>query len=376
MRADTERRNENDKVHDNSISTLNLTKVYRDFRAVDSLTIDIRSGDIFGFLGPNGAGKTTTIRMLCGLLSPSEGGAKVAGLDVVKDNLKIRSVIGLLPESSGFYNWMNAKEYLLHFAALYKIESHIARNRTIELLEQVGLAKKASAPISYFSRGMKQRLALARTLINDPRIIFLDEPTLGLDPKGQQDIQKILLDLNKLKNVTIFLSSHALGEVSSLCNRIAIVNRGRLVAQGTIDELRKLAGSASDVLHITILNSQNTSEVLSKLPFNIVIKNNVNSATKKLIIVILNLEQGSNSVNEIIEIFQKSGLQIYEIRRIDIGLEEIFFKLTEKGRRKTNSNNKQQNQRQHEQLQLSYLSEQYDEPDDQPSTSSVGMEKQ
>jgi ABC-2 type transport system ATP-binding protein len=376
MKPDTYSRNEDDKVHDNSISTLDLTKIYRNFRAVDSLTIDIRSGDIFGFLGPNGAGKTTTIRMLCGLLSPSKGSARVAGLDVVKDNLKIRRIIGLLPESSGFYNWMNAKEYLLHFAALYKIESHIARNRMIALLEKVGLAKKSFAPIGYYSRGMKQRLALARTLINDPRIIFLDEPTLGLDPKGQQDIQEILLDLNKSKNVTIFLSSHTLSEVSSLCNRIAIVNHGRLLAQGTIDELRKLAGSASDLLQITILNSQDTSDALSNLPFDIVKKNNINHATKKLITVIMDPKGGSGSLNNIIEIFQKTGLQIYEIRRIDIGLEEIFFKLTGKGGNKINIGYKQQNLRQYEQRQLSYDNESFDEDDDPHNTFSVGIEKQ
>lgn len=376
MKVDIKSRDQDDKVQDNSISTIDLTKVYRDFRAVDSLTIDIRSGDIVGFLGPNGAGKTTTIRMLCGLLSPSKGGARVAGLDVVKDNLKIRSIIGLLPESSGFYNWMNAKEYLLHFAALYKIESHIARKRTIALLQKVGLAKKSFAPISYYSRGMKQRLALARTLINDPRIIFLDEPTLGLDPKGQQDIQEILLDLNKSKNVTIFLSSHALSEVSSLCNRIAIVNHGRLVAQGTINELRKLAGNSSDLLHITILNSQNTSKILSNLPLNVVIKNNVIDTTKKLITVIVDPKRGSGSTNDIIEIFQKAGLQIYEIRRIDIGLEEIFFKLTEKDSSKTNSNYKQQNLHQQRQQQSSCVRESFDEDvDDHHNTFSVGIEK-
>jgi ABC-2 type transport system ATP-binding protein len=128
-----------------------------------------------------------------------------------------------------FYNWMNAEEYLLHFAALYKIQPQLVRKRANDLLEKVGLASKSFAPIGYYSRGMKQRLGLARALVNNPKIIFLDEPTLGLDPKDQQDIQKLLLDLNHEKEVTVFLSSHVLSEVSSLCNRIAIVNHGRLV---------------------------------------------------------------------------------------------------------------------------------------------------
>ena len=191
------------------------------------MNINVNSGDIFGFLGPNGAGKTTTIRMLCGLIKPSSGSGNVAGLDIVKDSKRIRTIIGLLPESSGFYNWMNAQEYLLYFAALYNIERSIARKEQKILLERVGLAAKSHVPIGYYSRGMRQRLGLARTLINDPRIIFLDEPTLGLDPRGQQQIQKILLDLNHEKGVTIFLSSHALSEVSSICNRVAIINKGK-----------------------------------------------------------------------------------------------------------------------------------------------------
>jgi ABC-2 type transport system ATP-binding protein len=312
--------------NNNSIFTSNLSKFYRNFRAVNSLAIDVNPGDIFGFLGPNGAGKTTTIRMLCGLLSPTSGYAKVAGLDIVKDSLKIRSIIGLLPESSGFYNWMSADEYLLYFATLYKIDIHLGKKRVQDLLEKVGLATRSYVPISYYSRGMKQRLGLARTLINEPKILFLDEPTLGLDPKGQQDIQKTLLELNREKEVTIFLSSHALGEVSSLCNRIAIVNRGKLVAQGSIEELRKHAGN-SDGLVVRILNSPSAQKGMSSLPYQIQTNATDNN---KLIDVNVNLSDGgSESANEIIDRFEKAGLQIYEIRRMGMSLEDVYFKLIE-----------------------------------------------
>jgi ABC-2 type transport system ATP-binding protein len=288
------------KANNNSIFTSNLSKSYRNFWAVNSLTIDVNPGDIFGFLGPNGAGKTTTIRMLCGLLSPTSGYAKVAGLDIVKDSLKIRRIIGLLPESSGFYNWMSAEEYLLYFAALYKIDIHLGKKRAQDLLEKVGLATRSYVPISYYSRGMKQRLGLARTLINEPKILFLDEPTLGLDPKGQQDIKNTLLELNREKEVTIFLSSHALGEVSSLCNRIAIVNRGKLVAQGSIEELRKHAGN-SDGLIVRILNLPSAQKGISILPYRI--QTNITD-NNKLIDVNVNLSDGaSESVNEIINRF-------------------------------------------------------------------------
>jgi ABC-2 type transport system ATP-binding protein len=326
--------------NNNSIITFGLTKAYRNLKAVDSLTISVNRGDIFGFLGPNGAGKTTTIRMLCGLLLPTSGNAKVAGFDILKDNLKIRSVIGLLPESSGFYNWMNAEEYLLHFARLYKIEPLLARKRANDLLEKVGLAAKAFAPIGYYSRGMKQRLGLARALINNPKVIFLDEPTLGLDPKGQQDIQKILLDLNHEREVTIFLSSHALSEVSTLCNRVAIVNQGRLVAQGTIDELRRLAvgrSSGGDMLEIRILNSQSALDDVSLLLSQFEYKTSISHDNR-----LINISFSRNSfepTNNIIEKFLKAGSMIYDIRRQDMSLEDVFFKLTEPETRKRNNMN-------------------------------------
>ena len=316
-------------TNNNSILTSNLSKSYRNFRAVNSLTIDVNPGDIFGFLGPNGAGKTTTIRMLCGLLPPTSGYAKVAGLDIIKDSLKIRSIIGLLPESSGFYNWMSAEEYLLYFAALYKIDIHLGKKRAQDLLEKVGLATRSYVPISYYSRGMKQRLGLARTLINEPKILFLDEPTLGLDPKGQQDIKNTLLELNREKEVTIFLSSHALGEVSSLCNRIAIVNRGKLVAQGSIEELRKHAGN-SDGLVVRILNLPSAQKGISSLPYRI--QTNITD-NNKLIDVNVNLSDGaSESANEIIEGFEEAGLQIHEILRMGMSLEDVYFKLIEVNR--------------------------------------------
>jgi len=322
-------------TNNNGIFTSNLSKSYRNFRAVNSLTIDVRPGDIFGFLGPNGAGKTTTIRMLCGLLSPTSGHSEVAGLDIVKDSLKIRSIIGLLPESSGFYNWMGAEEYLLYFAALYKIDAHLGKKRAKDLLERVGLASKSFVPISYYSRGMKQRLGLARTLINEPKILFLDEPTLGLDPKGQQDIQKTLLELNREKGVTIFLSSHALSEVSSLCNRIAIVNRGRLVAKGSIEELRKLAGNSGGLV-VRILNSPRAQKEVSNLPYRI----QTNTTDNNKLIDVNISDVVSESANEITDRFEKAGLQIYEIRRMGMSLQDVYFKLIETRRQDQDAHEK------------------------------------
>ncbi len=261
--------------------------------------------------------------MLCGLMAPTAGRAQVAGFDVLRDSLKIRAIIGLLPESSGFYNWMNAEEYLLHFASLYKIEEREARKRTKSLLERVGLADKSFAPIGYYSRGMKQRLALARTLINEPRIVFLDEPTLGLDPKGQQDIRKMLREINEA-GVTVFLSSHALSEVSSFCNRVAIVDRGRLIAQGTIDELRRLAGGSRS-LTVRVENSEFALKRISTLSYQ------AGTSPPKVEDAFIEVEVrgGPDSISEVIHTFEKQGLAIYEIRRQEMTLEQVFFNLTE-----------------------------------------------
>ena len=195
--------------------------------------------------------------------------------------------------------------------------------RTRELLESVGLADRSSAPIGYYSRGMKQRLGLARSLINEPRIIFLDEPTLGLDPKGQQDIQKILLELNHEKGVTIFLSSHALGDVYSLCNRMAIVDHGEMVAQGSIEELRKLAGGSNGIV-VSILNSEELEKKLSNLHYRF----EINAGKNNKIIDIFIFEGISESINEILDAIKNIDLQIYEVRRSEMSLEDVFFKLT------------------------------------------------
>ncbi len=228
------------------ISAKNLTKSYGAIRAVDGLNLEIAQGEFFGFLGPNGAGKTTTIRMLTGIIEPDNGEITIA--ENAYPNLKpILHLIGVVPESRGFYDWMTAKEYLLFFAQLYSIPN--PHKKIDELLEKVNLSERKNSTIATFSRGMKQRLGLARALINDPKILFLDEPTLGLDPQGQEEIQNLLKQLNG-NGVTIFLSSHQLNEVSNLCSRVAIINKGRLVVQGTIDELQKktkLEGSLKDI---------------------------------------------------------------------------------------------------------------------------------
>jgi ABC-2 type transport system ATP-binding protein len=220
-----------------SILVRNLSKSYGPTRAVDDLSLAVEKGAFFGFLGPNGAGKTTTIRILTGVLKADRGECAIAGLPLRERN-RIAQIIGIIPESRGQYEWMTGSEYLQFFANLYGI-SRAAREATVDsLLSQVELTSRQHTTIATYSRGMKQRLALARALINRPEVLFLDEPTLGLDPQGQEEIQNLLRNLNA-QGVTIFLSSHLLHEVSNLCTRIAIIHQGKLVAEGSLDSLRR-----------------------------------------------------------------------------------------------------------------------------------------
>jgi len=305
-----------------SIRTRGLTKVFGPALVVNSIDLDVNTGDIFGFLGPNGAGKTTTIRLLCGLLAPTRGTVEILGLDVNKDSLSHKNLIGLLPENMGFYGWMNASEYLLHFASLYHIEPKEAGQRQMKLLEQVGLADKASAPIAYYSRGMKQRLGLARALINNPKILFLDEPTLGLDPQGQKDIKKILTDLNG-ERITIFLSSHILGDVASLCNRFAIIDHGTLAVQGTFQEIQKqVHAEKTSGVFVRVQNSPETMKKISEMPLKIIPTQVENSY------IDITVTGTSYSANQIIEWFVKADFTILEMRKTGSNLEDIFFALT------------------------------------------------
>lgn len=232
-----------------------MSKWYGDRKAVDNLTLHIQEGEIFGFLGPNGAGKTTTIRLLTGILKPDEGVITIDQRSLSQQKKEVAQVIGVIPESRGLYNWMTATECLSFFGHLYGVEEDLLAEHVEALLMQVGLLKRKHSLIGTFSLGMRQRLGLARALINNPKILFLDEPTLGLDPQGQEDIQRLLKELNG-EGVTIFLSSHLLNEVSDLCTRIGIINKGKLIAEGAIDELGKMAnlpdGTLTQIfLHLT-----------------------------------------------------------------------------------------------------------------------------
>lgn len=230
------------------INVENLIKKYDGHTALDGLNFGVEDGNIFGFLGPNGAGKTTTIRILTTMIKADSGTVLVDGHDVVKEALTVKRIINALPESNGYYEWMTAYEYLEFFSNLY--EEKASKQDIRKLLEIVGLHGKEGHSIRSYSRGMKQRLGIARALINRPKLLFLDEPTNGLDPKGRRDIHDLLIDLNQKHSTTIFLSTHLLDDVERLCNRIAIINYGKIVRTGDLDKI-KGKGTIEDIFFMS-----------------------------------------------------------------------------------------------------------------------------
>ncbi|WXG45236.1 MAG: ABC transporter ATP-binding protein [Candidatus Atabeyarchaeum deiterrae] len=219
----------------------NLTRTFGKIVAVDHISLEVKEGEIFGFLGPNGAGKTTTLRLLCGLLKPDDGKATVGGHDVAQEANVVRSIVGLLPEPelSGLYERMTPIENLTYFARLYGLPERQIDDRIKELLNMMDLHGRRNDRVATFSRGMRQKLSIARAIIHDPKILFMDEPTTGLDPEAAKSFREFIARLCKQLNRTVFLCTHNLPEADMICDRIAIINQGRLATIGETSELEK-----------------------------------------------------------------------------------------------------------------------------------------
>ena len=223
-----------------AIETQDLTKRYDGVTVVDSLNLHIKENEVFGLLGPNGAGKTTTILMLLGLTEPASGTARVFGFNPTREPLKVKRLVGYLPEKVGFYDNLTARENLTFIAELNNISYAEANSRADEALEAVGLIKETNLAVGKFSRGMKQRLGIADVLIKKPKVVFFDEPTAGLDPKGINQVLDLIANLAKMET-TVVLSSHQLYQVQRVCHSIGILSKGKMVIEGSIDELGREA---------------------------------------------------------------------------------------------------------------------------------------
>lgn len=222
----------------------NLTKTFGDLVAVDNLNLSVAGGELFGFLGPNGAGKTTSIKMMTGLLKPTSGTAHLGGFDIQQQPLEARRVFGYIPDNPFLYEKLSGREYLQFMADLYEVPKAGRVERITDLLALFELQDKGSELIQGYSRGMRQKIAMAGALIHNPKVMMLDEPTVGLDPKGARTLRDILKELCR-RGVAVLISTHILGTAEQMCDRVAIVNKGKIIAQGTVAELRTLAVQAT-----------------------------------------------------------------------------------------------------------------------------------
>lgn len=306
-----------------SIETTNITRRFDSFLAVDRLSFRVAEGEVFGILGPNGAGKTTTIRILACLISPSTGSATVAGHDIVSNAQKIREVVGILTENPSLYERLTAYENMNFFAEAYNLSNAQERKSRIKaLLDLFNLWERKDDKVSKFSKGMKQKLAIARALVHDPPVLFLDEPTAGLDPEAAKGIRELVENLSKHEKHTIVLSTHHLEDAERLCSRVMIINRGRSVFVGTPDELRNSA-SHSPVLQITFAElNQNIVESVRNLPG---VKEVKIEGSRNGLLVTLN--DADRLTPEVVRNAVQAGGMILSVNVLRPTLEEAYLKL-------------------------------------------------
>lgn len=301
------------------IRTDNLTRKFGKVVAVENLNLEVSKGEVFGFIGPNGAGKTTTVRMLCCLIAPTEGTAYIGDNEINRepDSLNIRQMVGLLPESPGLYERLSPYRNLDFFAQLYGVSQARREGRIKELLEMLNMWKMRDEPVGTFSKGMKQKIAIARALVHDPEILFLDEPTSGLDPRAAKTVRDFLSDLRR-EGRTIFLNTHNLNEAERLCDRVAVVNT-RLVAVGSPLELKRRFWGRTTVVQLKAISPSIVSAV-EALPFT----KNVRAEDSKLLVDLRDPEE-ENSV--IAETILKNGGKIQFISELERTLEDVYLKL-------------------------------------------------
>ncbi len=304
------------------IQTINLTKRYGELMALANLNLEIEQGDCFGFIGPNGAGKTTTIKILATLLKPTWGEARIDGLSVGPVNARqVRSVIGYVPDYFGSYDDMVVQEYLEFFAAAYDIHGQQRKQAVEDVLDLTDLGYKRDAEVNSLSRGMQQRLSVARVLLHDPKVLLLDEPASGLDPRAHIEIRELLKELHKMGK-TILISSHILLELADLCNRVGVIEQGELKFVGSTDEMLERARSGV-VLHVGVADRmQSAAQVIRQIP-------GVTEAelTNSHIRVLLDAQQNdpSNIANQLVT----QGYRLTRLEEERVNLETAFMRLTQ-----------------------------------------------
>lgn len=303
------------------VNISNMTVRYDEFIAVHTMNLQIPPGEVFGFIGPNGAGKSTTMKVLATLLKPQIGKVFLDGIDVLKEPKKIRSIIGYMPDAFGVYDDLSVQEYLHFFAAAYRIGWSQRKKLVDDLLALTDLTKKKYAQVDSLSRGMKQRLGIARVLLHDPKFLILDEPASGLDPRARIEMRELLKELRNMGK-TIMISSHILSELSELCTRIGIIEAGKIVAEGSLEEIYTQLG-VEKTIHTQILNYDDELQLkIASIP-------GVASVKKEQNRVEIHIKEQEIKPEELLQnlIDLKACVRMFQPGAID--LETVFMKLTE-----------------------------------------------
>ncbi len=299
----------------------NLEKSYGSFKALKGLNLEIEKGEIFGFIGPNGAGKSTTMKIVSGLLSPDSGEVYVDGIDAIKNNRKLKDKIGYMPDFFGVYDNLKAIEYLEFYASIYGIVGDEARKLSMDLLELVNLQDKWDSNVDGLSRGMKQRLCLARCLVHNPELLILDEPASGMDPRARFEMKGILKNLKEMGK-TIIVSSHILSELGEICTRIGIIKNGAIVCEGTVEEVMLMASGTAPI-NITVMDKVDESiAILKEIPEVKEISIDSNKIT-------VNVAGGDNEAKDILKSLVMKDIPVISFSKSSGNLEEVFIQITE-----------------------------------------------
>jgi ABC-2 type transport system ATP-binding protein len=305
------------------IETRDLTKKYGELFAVERLTVKLDRGDVYGFIGPNGSGKTTTMRMLATLLNPSWGEASVCGYSIYTGSKEIRRVIGYMPDFFGVYDDMKVIEYLEFFAAAYRIKGPERRKKCDQVLDLVDLGYKRDALVTSLSRGMTQRLGLARVLLHEPQVLLLDEPASGLDPRARIEMRELIKELRNM-NKTIMVSSHILPELADICNKIGIIERGKLIYNGTVDEaIRKVRGNF--VFTVSVGPERNEEAAKRIEAYSEVESVKVDPRGEW---VDVRLREGNEDGSFLPERLISEGFRLRAFKEKEVNLENVFMEIT------------------------------------------------
>ena len=302
------------------IKTANLSKSYGDITAVNNVSLEIKDGELFGLLGPNGAGKSTFINIAAGLLAQDRGEVLVNGFSYKNKAMEIRRIIGLAPQELSFYEQLSAWENVKFFASLYGLKGPELKTAVNRALDFVGLSDSSAKQAKTFSGGMKRRLNLACAIAHSPKILFLDEPTVGIDPQSRNHIMRSIEDLNK-SGCSIIYTTHYMEEAEELCSRIAIMDKGKIIAKGTQSELKSLVTDAGRLIIAVSNISGFDAGALKKVP-------GVRSVDVKDLTITVTSDVGVNNINQLVEALNKLNITITEMRSDAPSLETVFLTLT------------------------------------------------